>query len=332
MCELVFIYLFNIKAKPNMRQNRLKLAAAISLSIAIAGCSSSDNSNSSSTGKLVDSPVAGINYSTATHSGVTGADGSFSYETGELVTFSIGDIVFPETTATSVVTPLSIFNTTDTSNAAVVNLARLLQTLDEDGDASNGIVITEAVHEAAVGSVDFTSDTFDTDVVNLVANSGSTLVSLISEDDAITHLNATLAALAAADPEPDTNIATAILGTWVSGCRDESNSGNSMAASTSVLTFAAGGSLTNTGTEWEDAGCTTEMDTWGPSEMTYSLGDSVTAPDGDSADELTITHGDGSFVVLIRIDGNTLYFAGGESENPDYLDDFTAEDAEVRTK
>jgi len=120
------------------------------------------------TGRFVDSAVSGLQYETATQSGVTDADGSFSYQTGESITFSIGGISLP---------------------ARVMNLARLLQTLDTDGDPINGITISDAANASAAGlNVDFSSNQFDSQVVNLVANSGSSTTALVNGIEALDHL------------------------------------------------------------------------------------------------------------------------------------------------
>lgn len=133
------------------------------------GEDSQDPGNSPLTGVLVDSPISGIHYATTTFSGTTNSGGEFKYLEGETITFSIGDIVFPAVTALTSLSPLDLAGTTDTSDTALVNMTRLLQTLDQDGDPTNGIKIHPAVHDAAVGtSVDFASLTFDTDVADLL--------------------------------------------------------------------------------------------------------------------------------------------------------------------
>jgi len=147
------------------------------------------------TGVFIDSAVAGLHYvskstsGTTTHSGTTNASGEYRYEPGDTVTFSIGDIAFPPVTAKSKVTPLDIASTDDVHDITVVNIARLLQTLDSDGDPSNGIKIEDAVHTAATGmsDLDFAATTFDTAVTNLVANSGSKNTALVDADSAIKH-------------------------------------------------------------------------------------------------------------------------------------------------
>jgi hypothetical protein len=148
------------------------------------------------TGILFDSPVSGVNYNTATQSGVTDVQGNYSYLPGETVTFSIGDITFPTAKASHVVTPLDMVGKTDLTDTSVINITRLLQSLDVDGDPFNGIEISTAAHNAATGlTVDFQSPTFDTDVANLVANSGSITTTLIDEATAIDNFKAALSTL-----------------------------------------------------------------------------------------------------------------------------------------
>jgi len=154
---------------------------------------SGDSAGSLLTGRFVDSPVSGLQYATASQSGVTDADGSFSYLAGEQVTFSIGDINFPATLASPTVTPLDVFSTTEIGDTGVVNMTRLLQSLDTDGDPDNGITISPDAAASATGlSVDFNSASFDSEVINLVANSGSGTTSLIDGETALDHFQETL--------------------------------------------------------------------------------------------------------------------------------------------
>lgn len=148
------------------------------------------------TGVFIDSAVEGLRYETASQSGVTNSEGEFQYVAGESVAFSIGDIRMPSFAAAAVVTPLDVFDSEEITTP-VANLARLLQTLDADGDASNGIVITEQAHEMGEGiSVDFAAEAFDEAVVNLVSNSGGTRTVLIDSESAIEHLQESLGDLA----------------------------------------------------------------------------------------------------------------------------------------
>lgn len=72
---------------------------------------------------------------------------------------------------------------------------RFLQTIDEDNDPSNGIVVTDTIKEAARDAIiQFDSPTFDTDAQNIIT---PTLGGrpLITEDEAVDHFEETLASL-----------------------------------------------------------------------------------------------------------------------------------------
>tara|TARA_R110002167_G_scaffold68603_3_gene193701 strand:- start:1726 stop:2667 length:942 start_codon:yes stop_codon:yes gene_type:complete len=145
-------------------------------------------------GIFVDSAVAGLAYTTDTQSGKTNAQGQFLYIEGEEVVFSIGDIKFPTVVGQEMISPLDVFSVTTTDDVRVSNMARLLQTLDEDGIAGNGISITDEAHNQATAvTVDFGADNFEQQVVDVVANAGAAYTTLISSQSAIEHLNLSLA-------------------------------------------------------------------------------------------------------------------------------------------
>ena len=144
-------------------------------------------------GRFLDAAVSGLGYATASGAGLTDADGGFDYRGGETITFSIGDVTLPAVTARDTLTALDLFGTSDTNAPAVVNLNRLLQTLDVDADPSNGIAIDEAAALAASGlSIDFAAAGFDEAVVNLVANAGGAASELVTPQAATTHFIGTL--------------------------------------------------------------------------------------------------------------------------------------------
>ncbi|WP_419812867.1 hypothetical protein [Bacterioplanoides sp.] len=147
------------------------------------------------TGAFVDSAVINIGYRTDSLQGVTDSKGQFQYLEGESITFFIGDLEFPTVPASETVTPLNLADTDDVSAPEVINMLRLLQTLDRDGDAENGITITEAAKDVAtvidfdVPACDFESDSA---VIALVANSGSTNTELTPIYEAVTHFEEAL--------------------------------------------------------------------------------------------------------------------------------------------
>lgn len=141
-----------------------------------------------SVGTFVDSPVEGLEYKTQSLSGKTNQYGQFQYLTGESVIFSIGNIHFPSIKAEQEVTPLSVFSVNDLNNISVINMLRLLQTLDQDANPNNGISISTKAIDAAAGlHVNFSSANFDSQVASLVKNSGSSNTVLISKEAAVQH-------------------------------------------------------------------------------------------------------------------------------------------------
>lgn len=151
-------------------------------------------SNNSKVGFLIDSAISGVNYKTETQSGITGSNGEFSFLEGEKVTFSIGSLVIAETDALELITPLDIFTSNDINTQAVVNFARLLQTLDDDADPSNGININEATHSAVtnIASINFENE-FEAEVQTVLNSVGST--ELVAPEQAKAHLQETLSTL-----------------------------------------------------------------------------------------------------------------------------------------
>lgn len=179
----------------NTFYKKSKVLASLILALLVTGCDSND-SDTSQTGVFVDSPVANIDYRTFNQRGVTNEAGEFVYQPYDAIIFSIGDIDFPRVRAGSLVTPLDIANSDDTSDPVVLNIARLLLSLDLDGDPDNGIWIGDQAKIAAMGmTVDFSAGDFEAMVAELVANSGSVTTTLVSAAYAQSHLEQTLADL-----------------------------------------------------------------------------------------------------------------------------------------
>ncbi|MAM85925.1 MAG: hypothetical protein CME36_01270 [unclassified Hahellaceae] len=151
------------------------------------------------TGVFLDSPVANIDYRTASRVAVTNAKGEFSYLPGERVTFAIGDLALPAVAAAPIVTPLDM-STEERINDEVTNIIRLLQSLDVDGNPENGITISEQAKLNATQVIfaqtiaDFAASTA---VTQLLPNAGLTItrIGLIPVIDAISHLESQLARL-----------------------------------------------------------------------------------------------------------------------------------------
>ncbi|MEP4149385.1 MAG: retention module-containing protein [Halioglobus sp.] len=143
-------------------------------------------------GAAIDSAITGMDYVTSSGlSGRTDANGLFSYRGGDMITFTVGAIVigtFPaEALADGKVFLQEIAGVglSDLNNEYVENMAVFLQSLDNDGDAYNGIVINDGIHTA------FSDENFDLAAVsegelqNILIDNGYTPV---TEGDAMQHV------------------------------------------------------------------------------------------------------------------------------------------------
>lgn len=193
-------------------------SSAASSSSVSSSATSSSSSVAAQTGVFVDSAVAGIRYETAPSglSGYTSPTGQYQYVEGDTVEFSIGDLVLPAVQAKGVVTPVDIAMSADEANAEriKVNIAALLQSLDTDGNPDNGISIDYEAASTVAAAVNFNQSYADfaasSAVTTLVANSGSTTTTLVSESAAKEHLDGSLSKL--------------LVGTWyISGTSGESS-------------------------------------------------------------------------------------------------------------
>lgn len=196
------------------------LAAAVSaLTLSLSGCGGGGSKASSlptstplevqpRTATFVDSPVSGVTARSGvggTYVSKTREDGTFEFIPGTPVEFSIGRMVLgtaePSNLALSgLVTPLSLDNnTSDDASPKATNLLRMLQTLDLDGDPSNGITITEKM-SAVAQEVDFNQavSAFESNprvasALSLMANAeGIPPRDLVAAEAARAHFRATM--------------------------------------------------------------------------------------------------------------------------------------------
>lgn len=150
----------------------------------------------SSKGILTDGPVGGVQYTTSGgYSGVTGADGAYAYNPGDKVTFKIGGITLGTVTATGTVTPLDLAAAAGAGKENVAtNLLVLLQSLDADGDPSNGITINDNTKTAAANaSIDLTvapatfASSANSALTSVMNSAGVPKKTPVSEADALAH-------------------------------------------------------------------------------------------------------------------------------------------------
>jgi hypothetical protein len=194
------------------------LLCALSPSLMVTGCPDAVYCrNGVCTGYYYDSLVSGLTYESrgedgVTYTGVTGEDddpGRFTYAEGDTVSFSLGDVSLGETIAKERVTPFDVAGIEEEAIGGcevdgtlpadtdafrkVVNLAILLQTLDTDGDDTNGIDIgaeVAALFEGANLDIDQPGARFQEDpgLQTLVDDAFSGDRTLVEIEDALRAL------------------------------------------------------------------------------------------------------------------------------------------------
>lgn len=158
-------------------------------------------------GQFVDGPVAGLRYVSGSVAGVTGASGEFQYELDGSVRFFIGDIPLGHPARGKVImTPLDLVPGGTVDTPAVINIARLLQSLDAvPGD--DAITLPEHLRTAAVlsneaitASIEFMDYSDETTFVNAASQLVAVLTAgypftavLVDADRARLHLIESLA-------------------------------------------------------------------------------------------------------------------------------------------
>lgn len=199
------------------------LLCALSPSLMVTGCPDAVYCrNGVCTGYYYDSLVSGLTYESrgedgVTYAGVTGEDddpGRFTYAEGDTVSFSLGDVSLGEIIAKERVTPFDVAGIEEEAIGGcevdgvlpadtdafrkVVNLAILLQTLDTDGDDTNGIDIRAevvALFEGANLDIDQPGERFreDTGLQTLVDEANAR--DLFSGDRTLVEIEEALRAL-----------------------------------------------------------------------------------------------------------------------------------------
>ncbi len=101
---------------------------------------------------ILAGPIRGLKYQTPSSSGLTSARGEFRYRRGEAVTFLVGGLVLGTAPGAPRVNLAQLVNRVAGKidrlhDPLVTNLARLVQTLDQDGVVETGVTIAPIVHD-----------------------------------------------------------------------------------------------------------------------------------------------------------------------------------------
>jgi hypothetical protein len=186
------------------------------LVVAFVACSSDESrdptvpkvASKTLTGAFTDGPVSGLSYAAGAHSGLTDFAGRFDFEAGDTLHLSLGSIVIGSAPATARMSPMNLANASIVAHPLVTSIARFMQTIDDDGDVSNGIQIHPAQRAAAEGAtIDFaqTPAVFESDpnviavVDTLTSVSTAGPRTLVSAAAAQAHLTTSLRAMYGGD-------------------------------------------------------------------------------------------------------------------------------------
>lgn len=181
-----------------MAAAKIRILSALVFSSMVASCSGGIEGELLN-GIFSDSPVAGLSYATPSASGITDADGLFNYREGETVVFSIGKLALPVVVASDMVTPLDMAASESVTDPSVVNIARLLQSLDEDSDPDNGITIpADAADSFTETSIFDAAD--DGAVDDIILQLYGTERQAVSADQAVAHFVDSLSADSGSTP------------------------------------------------------------------------------------------------------------------------------------
>jgi len=151
-----------------------------------------DDKTVASTAQLIDGAVEGIEYTTTSGlHGYTEEDGSFSFQEGDDVTFTVGGVTLGVATAEDVssgktfLQDIADVERTDLNDEYLENMATFLQSIDENSDAYDGIVITDEIREA-LADIDIDLRTASADEVKHVVEQVGK--SYVEEDAAMEHV------------------------------------------------------------------------------------------------------------------------------------------------
>lgn len=137
-------------------------------------------------GQFIDDQVQGLAYHCSSGAeGTTDPNGAYSCYAGDDVSFSIGAATIGTIAAQSgIVTPYLLFP--DNIDGAI-NLARLIQSLDGDGDADNGVIVLDTYLSALLpADVNFSNASFETEVETVLS------IELVDATEAVERMNAVI--------------------------------------------------------------------------------------------------------------------------------------------
>jgi hypothetical protein len=109
------------------------------------------------TGMFIDSAVEGLEFQSGDRYGATDAGGKFYFKENETTAFFVGGLPIGSTASPKeIITPIDLVNKSNSfvTHPTVTNICRLLQSVDEDGNPDNGILISKSIRKEIQSMVD----------------------------------------------------------------------------------------------------------------------------------------------------------------------------------
>jgi len=181
-----------------MRKTSLMISGMAITLLALTGCgggsdsSTTQQTTATGTGYYVDSAVAGVNYICGSQTGITDKDGKFIFEQGKDCTFKVAGLILRKVQADNLVDNAKLVENN-------VTVARFLQSIDTDGNPSNGIlitsetltVLTNVLQTENIDTVPNTTTELETIVSHIEQEDSNFKGHVVTEEEAQNHLQAT---------------------------------------------------------------------------------------------------------------------------------------------
>ncbi len=158
--------------------------------------------NNIKTSYFYDSAVSGLQYTcdSTNETNITDANGKFTYKlTCDQIVFRVGKITIGTIDTKNIkeqVFPADLANVdrNNTHDPKIINILRILQSLDDDSNPSNGIVITQAVRDNLKNTLlrDLRDDTLDTTILENIVNIADPTKNLVDVNSSIAHYEVTI--------------------------------------------------------------------------------------------------------------------------------------------
>jgi surface protein len=190
--------MFNITSNFNFKKSSTILFSALSSTLLFF--SACGEYGVQEEGHLIDSAIEGVEYATENGSGVTDNKGTFTYsKADQSITFKVGGLVIAKDFTLSKlnsdgnILPTDIVDVQrdNTTDKRLIKLLRVIQSLDDDNNASNGILITDNTKGYLAESINL----IDANMSKLEAVVENAQKRLKTQTEAVEHFKKTLDAI-----------------------------------------------------------------------------------------------------------------------------------------